>query len=145
MDLYLKITETVYIVFVLVVTLLSLAIPEGDDNGYNTVTMTALSPLAVSRDSDTTNDYESPQSDVVRTYFEPCMVLGQHSHDDSFVATGGVTRQRHEQWLRKPPARQLCLHWRYQKETVSPTIKELSPWRLFVVLMLLYSWTCISK
>ena len=97
MDLYLKITETVYIVFVLVVTLSSLAIPEGDDNGYNTVTMTALSPLAVSRDSDTTNDYESPQSDVVRTYFEPCMVLGQHSHDDSFVSTGGVTRQRHEQ------------------------------------------------
>ena len=97
MDLYLKITETVYIVFVLVVTLSSLAIPEGDDNGYNTVTMTALSPLAVSRDSDTTNDYESPQSDVVRTYFEPCMVLGQHSHDDSFVAIGGVTRQRHDQ------------------------------------------------
>ena len=105
MDLYLKITETVYIVFVLVVTLSSLAIPEGDDNGYNTVTMTALSPLAVSRDSDTTNDYESPQSDVVRTYFEPCMVLGQHSHDDSFVAIGGVTRQRHDQWLRKPPVR----------------------------------------
>ena len=91
MDLYLKITETVYIVFVLVVTLSSLAIPEGDDNGYNTVTMTALSPLAVSRDSDTTNDYESPQSDVVRTYFEPCMVLGQHSHDDSFI---GYTRRK---------------------------------------------------
>ena len=98
MDLYLKITEAVYIVFVLVVTLSSLAIPEGDDNGYNTVTMTALLPLAVSRDSDTTSDYESPQSDVVRcTYFDPCMFLGQNSHDDSFVAIGGVTRHRHDQ------------------------------------------------
>ena len=149
--------------------------------------MTALSPLAVSRDSDTTSDYESPQSDVVRTYLGPCMFLGQNSHDDSFVAIGGVTRQRHDQWLRKPPvrrctnvfgslyvfrskqsrwqlcrhwrchetatrpvitkapSRQLCRHWLYQKETVSSTIKELSPWRLFAVLMLQYSWTCISK
>ena len=113
--------------------------------------------------------------------------LGQNSHDDSFVAIGGVTRQRHDQWLRKPPvrrctnvfgslyvfcvkqsrwqlcrhwrchetatrpvitkapSRQLCRHWLYQKETVSSTIKELSPWRLFAVLMLQYSWTCISK
>ena len=151
-----------------------------------TVTMTALSPLAVSPDSDTTSDYESPQSDVVRTYFGPCMFLCQNSHDDSFVAIGGVTRQqlrkpsigrctvygrisipvcflcqnshddsfvtiggvtrqRHDQWLGKPPARQLDHHWLNQKETVSSTIKELSPWRLFAVLMLLYSWTCISK
>ena len=142
MDLYLKITETVYIVFVLVVTLSSLAIPEGDDNGYNTVTMTALSPFAVSPDSDTTNDYESPQSDVVRTYFEPCMVLGQHSHDDSFVAIGGVTRQRHDQWLRKPSVRrctdvfrtlygvrsrwQLCRHWRCH-ETATRTVITKAP------------------
>ena len=66
--------------------------------------MTALSPLAVSRDSDTTSDYESPQSDVVRTYLGPCMFFVSNSHDDSFVAIGGVTRQRHDQWLRKPPA-----------------------------------------
>ena len=78
MDLYLKITEAVYIVFVLVVTLSSLAIPEGDDNGYNTVTMTALSPLAVSRDSDTNSDYESPQL-------------------DNFVVIGDTRRKRYPQ------------------------------------------------
>ena len=107
--------------------------------------MAALSPLVVSRDSDTTSDYESPQSDVVKAYFDPCMVLGQHSHDDSFVATGGVTRQRHDQWLRKPSVRrckdvfrflygfrstqswwQLCRHWRCHK-TVTRTVITKAP------------------
>ena len=105
--------------------------------------MTALSPLAVSRDSDTTSDYESPQSDVVRTYLGPCMFLGQNSHDDSFVAIGGVTRQRHDQWLRKPPVRrctnvfgslyvfrskqsrwQLCRHWRCHETATRPVITK---------------------
>ena len=73
--------------------------------------------------------------------------LGQNSHDDSFVAIGGVTRQRHDQWLRKPPVRrctnvfgslyvfrskqsrwQLCRHWRCHETATRPVItKDPSP------------------
>ena len=67
----------------------------------NRVTMTTLSPLAVSQDSDTASGYESPQSDVVRTFFRSLYILCISSHDVS-------------------PSR----HWRHHKMATQPVITK---------------------